>query len=112
MSVRWRNWRMPVSSASGDTVTITRTSLISGILGVARQLCAFFLDRDRALQAYLFGYLTWTGLALGCLGVLLLHHTVGGQWGLAIRRPCEAGARTIPFLGVLFLPIFLGSHSL
>jgi hypothetical protein len=49
----------------------------------------------------------WLGMGLGCLGILMLHHTVGGKWGMLIRRMCEAGARTLPFMIVLLIPVLL-----
>ena len=36
---------------------------------------------------------------------LMLQHVTGGAWGVVIRRPCEAAARTLPLLALLFLPI-------
>ena len=38
----------------------------------------------------------------------MLHHLVGGAWGLTIRRPLEAGAMTLLPLAILFVPIALG----
>ena len=35
----------------------------------------------------------------------MLHHLVGGSWGLPVRRPMEAGAMTFLPLAVLFLPM-------
>jgi hypothetical protein len=80
-------------------------SMIAGGAGVLLLATGLLLDRDQFLRSYLFAYLFWTGMALGCLGILLLHHTVGGKWGMVIRRMCEAGARTLPFMLVLLLPI-------
>jgi hypothetical protein len=77
-------------------------------------VCAggFLRDRDELLRSYLFAAIYWTGVAMGCLGILLLHHTVGGKWGLVIRRLCEAGARTIPYCAILFLPVILAMPTL
>jgi len=58
--------------------------------------------------SYLFAYLVILGIALGCLGLLLLHGLVGGEWGKASRRILQSGANTIPWLGVLFVPVLLG----
>ena len=63
-----------------------------GIAGTLLAITGFLLDREQLLRSYLFGYLYWIGMAVGCLGILLLHHTVGGKWGMMIRRMCEAGA--------------------
>jgi hypothetical protein len=60
------------------------------------------------LPSYLVAYVFWVGIALGCLGLTMLHHLVGGSWGLVVRRPMEAGGMTLLPLGVLFLPLALG----
>ena len=39
---------------------------------------------------------------------MLLHHLVGGAWGLLIRRPMGAAAMVLPLMAVLFVPIALG----
>lgn len=64
------------------------------------------------LRSYLFSYTLCAGIALGCLGLLMLSHLTGGQWGLVPRRIFEAAARTLPFLLVAFAPIALGARSL
>lgn len=87
--------------------------LIVGVLGLVACGVGFGLDHDQFWRSYLLGYIYWFCLAIGSLGLLMLHHMVGGQWGVAIRRGLEAGTRTIPLMFVLLLPIlFLGSHSL
>ena len=60
------------------------------------------------LHSYLFAFLFWNGVALGCLSLLMIQHLTGGMWGLAIRRLLEAGTRTLPVLVLLFLPVVLG----
>ncbi len=89
-----------------------RTSLLVGVAGALLAILAFLLDRQQFLRSYLFAYLYWTGMALGCLAILLMHHVVGGKWGMLIRRLCEAGARTLPFMALLLLPIVFGIHTL
>ena len=54
------------------------------------------------------GYVFWVGIALGCLGLTMLHHLVGGSWGLLVRRPMESAGMTLLPLAILFLPIALG----
>ncbi|MEM4409503.1 MAG: hypothetical protein QXI19_12255 [Candidatus Caldarchaeum sp.] len=55
--------------------------------------------------SYLFGFYCWTVLTLGCLALALLQHMVRAQWGYPVIRVFEAGARVIPYMGVLFIPI-------
>jgi hypothetical protein len=57
---------------------------------------------------YLMGFLFWSGIALGCLGTALLQQVTGGLWGLALRRIAEAGARTLPLVAIMLLPVLVG----
>ncbi|HVE66676.1 MAG TPA: hypothetical protein VNC59_08845 [Thermoanaerobaculia bacterium] len=85
-----------------------RPALLAGAAALA--LCAVggFFQPDQVFRSYLFAFLFWAGIALGCMAVAMLHHVTGGGWGLALRRPLEAGMRTLPVVAVLFLPIALG----
>jgi hypothetical protein len=97
------------------TMQIDRWQRIALAVGVAFSLLAiveFVIDREQFLRSYLFGYIYWLGMGIGCLAILLLHHTVGGKWGMLIRRMCEAGARTIPFMIVLLIPVLLNLSAL
>jgi len=89
-----------------------RNSLLVGIAGVLLAILAFLLDRGQFFRSYLFAYLYWTGMALGCLAILLMHHVVGGKWGMLIRRLCEAGARTLAFMALLLIPVLFGMRTL
>src|SRR5271166_6118747 len=97
------------------TMQINRWQRIALVVGVAFTLLAIFefvIDREQFLRSYLFGYIYWLGMGIGCLAILLLHHTVGGKWGMLIRRMCEAGARTLPFMIVLLIPVLLNLPTL
>jgi hypothetical protein len=85
-----------------------RWSLLAGLAGILLAIAGLVLDREQFLRSYLYAFLFWIGMGLGCLGILLLHHTVGGKWGMVIRRMCEAGARTLPYMIVLVIPILAG----
>jgi hypothetical protein len=60
---------------------------------------------DEFFRAWLIAVLLWVGIAVGCLAIALVHQLTGGQWGAAIERLLEAGARTIPWLAVAFVPL-------
>jgi len=102
----------PADSITAQIGRWQRNSLLVGVAGVLLGVVAFLIDREQFLRSYLFAYLYWTGMALGCLAILLMHHVVGGKWGMLIRRLCEAGARTLPFMAVLLIPILLGMTTL
>ena len=81
-----------------------------GVGAAALLVCALagFLDPTQLLRSYLVAYLFWVGGALGCLALLMIQHVTGGAWGVAIRRLLESGARTLPVMAIMFLPIALG----
>jgi hypothetical protein len=102
----------PAGSLTAQIGGWGRKSLVVGIVGLLLSVVAFLIDREQFFRSYLFAFLYWTGMALGCLAILLLHHVVGGKWGRMIRRLCEAGARTLPFMGLLLIPILLNITTL
>src|SRR5215471_316855 len=87
-------------------------ALLVGLAGLLLSLTGLVLDREQFLRSYLFAYLYGTGMGLGCMGILLLHHVVGGKWGMVIRRMCEAGARTLPYMAILLIPVLIGMGTL
>lgn len=58
--------------------------------------------------SYLFAYLFWIGLSLGCLCLAMIHHLTGGKWGDVTRRFLEAGYMTFPMMALLFIPVVGG----
>src|SRR5438552_1164922 len=94
---------------------LNRIQWITGGAGVAAFsacIAGAFFSRRQFFFSYLFGYLFWLGLALGCMGVTMLHHLTGGRWGFPIRRFLEASCSTLPVLAILFLPILFGIGDL
>ena len=86
--------------------------LVAGVVGLLLTAVGFFVDRSHFFQAWLVAWVFCISIALGCLGLLMLHHMTHGAWGLMIRRPLEAASRTLPLLVVLFLPLLAGLHEL
>jgi hypothetical protein len=81
--------------------------------GAGLLICALGLvfSRPAAFRAYWFGWVFWSGVGFGSLALLLLQFMTGGTWTRYAQRPAEAGALTIPFMGVLLLPACFGlSH--
>ncbi len=86
--------------------------LVVGIAGLIVCLAGAVFDAPQFFRSYLVAYLFAIGFPLGCLSLLMLHHLVGGNWGFVIQRLLEAGARTLPLMALLFLPIAVGAHEL
>jgi hypothetical protein len=80
-----------------------------GLVGMLISTALLFVTGSQAFfQSYLTAYILPSGLAIGCLALLMIQHVSGGYWGYVVRRPCEAGARTLPFVALMFVPLFLG----
>jgi len=69
-------------------------------------------QRSSFFRAYLTAYMLWLGISLGCMALIMLHHMVGGGWGMLVRRVGEAAFSRLPLMALLFLPILLGRHFL
>lgn len=91
---------------------LQRRSLVVGVAALALCLAAAPIDPQQFFQSYLQAYLFWIGISLGCLAILMLHHMVGGSWGLPVRRLLEAGGGTLPLMALLFVPILVGMRAL
>jgi hypothetical protein len=87
---------------------VQRLAFVAGAAGLGVCAAVWLLMPGSFYHAYLVGYVFWIGISLGCIGLTLLHHLVGGGWGLPIRRPMESAGATILPMAILFLPIALG----
>jgi hypothetical protein len=97
-----------VAAACPDLSGMRRKILFAGIAGILLMLVGRFLDPAQFYRSYLLGYVLWAGIALGCMGILMLQHLSGGAWGVVVRRILEAGTRTLPLLFILFVPLLTG----
>ncbi len=86
--------------------------LFAGVVGLALCLGAWVIWPADVLPSYLVGLSFWIGIALGSLGLTMLHHLVGGSWGMIVRRPMESAGLTVLPLGILFVPVALGLSRL
>jgi hypothetical protein len=87
-------------------------ALVVGLIGLLACAGIARFEPVTFYPAYLVAYLFWVGLALGCVSITMLHHLVGGTWGLPIRRLLEAGSVSLLPMLLLFIPIGLGLKTL
>lgn len=83
-------------------------ALAAGLLGLIACGVGAWLYPQTFFAGYLVAWLFWLGLALGSMAIAMLHYTVGGLWGLFVRRSLEAAAQTLPLLLLLGLPLLFG----
>jgi hypothetical protein len=101
---------MPIGSTG--VATWQTPALIIGIIGMLASTAGFFVNRTVFFRAWLPSYLFWFSIAAGSLAVLMLQYVTGGEWGLMIRRPLGAAARTMWLMVIFFLPIAFGIKEL
>lgn len=102
-----------VSAELRDDLKLWRTrSFAVGIAGALLCLVGLFVSPFQFYRSYLWAYLYIVGLSVGSLAWLMLQYITGGNWGMVIRRPCEAAARTLPLVALMFLPILIGIPNL
>jgi hypothetical protein len=95
---------------------LQRIALPVGIVGLLLTAAGFFLPLlsgnnqgvKMFLTSYLVAYMLVLGVTLGSMAWLLIHHVAGGGAFFLIRRLLEAGAKNLPLMAVLFLPLLVG----
>jgi hypothetical protein len=87
-------------------------ALIVGVVGLLAGGIGALTNPSQFFQSWLVGFIFCLGLALGSLGLLMLQHLSGGQWGLVGRRVFEAASRTLPLLALVFIPIVFAMPTL
>jgi hypothetical protein len=103
------------SAVNGQIDSARKRAWSIGFVGVVALAITGFVARgsgDNAwlplLHDYLIGFVFWAAVAVGCLGVLMIHHTTGGWWGYPLRRIFEASTRTLWLIAAFFLvPLFM-----
>jgi hypothetical protein len=83
-------------------------AIVIGVIGIIGAVIGFVTNAPEFFRAWLPAFLFWFLIAAGALGVLMLQYVTGGEWGVLIRRPLGAAARTIPLFILFGLPIAFG----
>jgi hypothetical protein len=60
------------------------------------------------LNSYMYGYIFWVVLSMGCLGLTILHNSIKSSWTLPVLRIFEAGSswRMWAALLICFIPVW------
>jgi hypothetical protein len=89
-----------------------RPAWLVTLVGLALAALGAFLGLEQFWRSYLLAFVFWLEVALGCLGMAMLHHLAGGRWSAHIRRLMETGAMTLPLMGLLFVPLLFALTTL
>lgn len=106
-----------MSEATGNNLGLGKLFAPAALVAIVTLIVcggSFLGDQVGFLQSYLIGYTFFLNLALGFLGLTLLHHLVRGAWGLSVLRIFEAGSSPGVFLALLLLiiPVLIGAPGI
>ena len=95
-----------------DLATLQQRALVAGVAMFALCGAGAVMNPAQFFRSYLAAYMFWIGIPLGSLGILMLHHLVGGGWGFILRRVLESSLWTLPLMLLLSLPLLFGMSDL
>ncbi len=95
-----------------DLARVQRLGLAAAVIGGLACVAGALTAQEQFFRSYLVAYLFWVAIALGCLGMMMMHHLTHGAWGVVVRRVFEAGASLMPVLALLFIPVLVGIPKL
>jgi hypothetical protein len=108
-----------MSETHDNTVSYSKFGPVGGALALIGLILlgVAFVDeglRKTVLASYMYGFIFWSGITLGCLALTLLFHTVRGTFGLPILRLVEAGGSPLAIIVmiILWLPMALFRQSI
>jgi len=104
--------RVPEYKLPPELYGTQRRSLLVGAGSLVLCLIGALLNPQQFFRSYLLAYVFWVGIPLGCLAILMLQYLSGGMWGAVIRRLLESGTKTLPLMGLLFVPLVFGLRDL
>ena len=85
------------------------------VVGLGASLALGFTSaaaRSQLWHSWLVGSLFVLSIALGALFFVLVHHSTQAGWSVVVRRIAEDIMATLPFLALLFVPLFFGMGDL
>jgi hypothetical protein len=77
------------------------------LVGGALSLVGFFVNRPQFGYSWLQNFMFFLALATGGWFLVLVHHLFDASWSVPIRRISENLAGLLPWLALLFIPIYL-----
>jgi hypothetical protein len=109
----WTAAQLLKERPSSEMDRMRSRGLMFGAVGILATIAGYFMvDKSQFFQSYLIAYMFWMAISLGSLLLLMVQYLSGGAWGQVGRRVFEAGARTLPLMLVLFIPIAMNLQTL
>jgi hypothetical protein len=92
-------------AASGKKTGAAK-ALTVGIIGIGATVLGLFVSGSAKVAiSWLTALTFWTGLAIGMLMLVMIHHILDSNWSTVIRRQFEHGISAFKWLMLLFIPL-------
>lgn len=91
---------------------LQQNAALVAVVGVALCALGYWSSPARFFEAYLFAFLSVSGIGLGSMALVMLHHLVGGRWGFVSRRVLEAVAWPLLLAPLLAIPLIFAIDQL
>jgi len=95
-------------------INLEKVALPALAIGAIGTLICFVLmltgdSKQAMMQSYIFGYIFWVTITLGCFAMSVLYHLLRAKWVLPVLRLLESAGGAVMFLvmGLLLLPIVI-----
>jgi len=115
MSTRAASISHSVPSSSAHTAASeapdASKALVIGAIGIALTAAGFFVSGGAKVAfSWLVGMTFWTGIALGMLFLIMIHHIFDASWSVLLRRQFEHGLSAFKWLALLFVPLLVSIY--
>lgn len=107
MDLRTSDWAAPPQLGSLRT-----SAFVVGGAATVASVIGLFMDKSQFFDSYITAWIYVLAAPIGMLGLMLINHVTRGAWGVIGRRVFEAGARTLPVMALLFIPVILGMREI
>ncbi|HEY0966881.1 MAG TPA: hypothetical protein VGD88_05795 [Opitutaceae bacterium] len=98
------------ATAPGSIAAAASKALTIGIAGIVVTALGLFVSGGAKVSySWLVGLTFWTGIAIGMLFLVMIHHIVDASWSTVIRRQFEHGLAAFLPLGILFIPLVVAA---
>lgn len=104
-----------VAAAAAHASAPTRANpagraLVIGLAGIAVTAAGIAVSGgSKVAFSWLTALTFWTGLAIGMLMLIMIHHIFDANWSTVIRRQFEHGVSAFKWLALLFVPLVVAA---
>lgn len=97
-----------IPAPAAPAASRTTLPLLVGLAAAGITWAGFFVtDPTKIALSWLSALVFWTGIAIGMLLLIMIHHIFDAGWSTVLRRQLEHGVAAFKWLAVLFLPLLL-----